>query len=89
MMDNLSSHKTSGVREAIEAVHASLLYLPPHSPDFNRSSRSGPRSYNRCEAQPRETAVLCSKPSAMRHALLRSKNAEDSPGGAEIPLHNK
>ncbi|MCH7632274.1 MAG: transposase [Planctomycetes bacterium] len=34
-MDSLSSHKTSGVREAIEAVHASWLYLPPHSPDFN------------------------------------------------------
>jgi len=35
MMDNLSVHKTAGVREAIEAVEASLLYLPPYSPDFN------------------------------------------------------
>ncbi len=35
VMDNLSSHKTAGVREAIEAVDASLLYLPPYSPDFN------------------------------------------------------
>ncbi|UCE58902.1 MAG: transposase [Phycisphaerales bacterium] len=35
VMDNLSSHKTTGVREAIEAVDASLLYLPPYSPDFN------------------------------------------------------
>lgn len=35
VMDNLASHKASGVREAIEAVGAELLYLPPYSPDFN------------------------------------------------------
>jgi len=35
IMDNLSSHKGPGVREMIEAVGASLLYLPPYSPDFN------------------------------------------------------
>lgn len=35
VMDNLSSHKGAGVRIAIEAVGASLLYLPPYSPDFN------------------------------------------------------
>lgn len=33
--DNLPSHKVSGVREAIEAHGASLLYLPPYSPDLN------------------------------------------------------
>ena len=35
VMDNLGSHKGPGVKEAIEAVGASLLYLPPYSPDFN------------------------------------------------------
>jgi transposase len=35
VMDNLSAHKVQGVREAIEAAGASLLYLPPYSPDFN------------------------------------------------------
>ena len=34
-MDNLSAHKTAGVRLAIEAAGANLLYLPPYSPDFN------------------------------------------------------
>jgi transposase len=34
-MDNLSSHKKAGVRQAIEAAGAKLLYLPPYSPDFN------------------------------------------------------
>lgn len=33
--DNLSSHKVAGVREAIQARGASLLFLPPYSPDFN------------------------------------------------------
>ena len=35
IMDNLSSHKGSKVRELIEAAGASLRYLPPYSPDFN------------------------------------------------------
>jgi len=35
VMDNLSSHKIAGVQEAIEAVGAKLVYLPPYSPDFN------------------------------------------------------
>jgi len=35
VMDNLGSHKGAGVREAIEAAGARLLYLPPYSPDFN------------------------------------------------------
>lgn len=35
VMDNFSSHKVAGIREAIEAVGARLVYLPPYSPDFN------------------------------------------------------
>ncbi len=35
ILDNLGSHKVAGVREAIEARGASLLYLPAYSPDFN------------------------------------------------------
>ena len=35
IMDNLPAHKVIGVRQAIEKVGASLLYLPPYSPDFN------------------------------------------------------
>ena len=34
-MDNLSSHKVASVHEAIEAVGATPLYLPPYSPDLN------------------------------------------------------
>ena len=35
IMDNLSSHKMPAAREAIEAAGATLLFLPPYSPDFN------------------------------------------------------
>ena len=35
ILDNLPAHKVSGTRAAIEAVGASMLFLPPYSPDFN------------------------------------------------------
>ena len=35
IMDNLPAHKVKGVREAIEEAGATLIYLPPYSPDFN------------------------------------------------------
>jgi hypothetical protein len=34
VMDNLSSHKGSRVRELIEERGCTLLYLPPYSPDL-------------------------------------------------------
>ena len=33
--DNLGSHKLAGVRQAIEARGASLMFLPAYSPDLN------------------------------------------------------
>ena len=35
IMDNLPAQKAAGICDAIEAAGASLLYLPPYSPDFN------------------------------------------------------
>jgi len=35
IMDNVGIHKIAGVREAIAARGATLLYLPPYSPDLN------------------------------------------------------
>ena len=35
IMDNLPAHRVAGVRDAIQARGADLLYLPPYSPDFN------------------------------------------------------
>jgi transposase len=35
IMDNLRCHKVAGVREAIEAAGASVMFIPPYSPDLN------------------------------------------------------
>ncbi|RYF08074.1 MAG: IS630 family transposase [Deltaproteobacteria bacterium] len=35
VVDNLSTHKVTDVADAIRATGASLLYLPPYSPDLN------------------------------------------------------
>ena len=35
VMDNLGAHKVKGIREAIEGRGATVIYLPPYSPDLN------------------------------------------------------
>ena len=35
IMDNLPAHKSAATREAIERAGATLVFLPPYSPDFN------------------------------------------------------
>ena len=40
LMDNVPTHKVAGVREAIEAKSAGVLYLPAYSPDFNPIEKS-------------------------------------------------
>jgi transposase len=35
VLDNLVAHKVAGVRQAIKGAGASILYLPPYSPDLN------------------------------------------------------
>ena len=35
VMDNLRTHKVEGVKEIIETAGATVLYLPPYSPDLN------------------------------------------------------
>ena len=35
ILDNLSAHKGSEIRELIESVGAELWFLPPYSPDLN------------------------------------------------------
>jgi transposase len=35
ILDNLGAHKVDGVRQLIESRGATVLYLPPYSPDFN------------------------------------------------------
>ena len=79
VMDNLPTHRVRGVREAVEAAGATLLYLPSYSPDFNpiemafaksRSSYGPPRR----EQSPtsgthsRTLSMLSSPPQDMTHS---------------------
>ena len=50
VLDNLAAHKVDGVRRAIAAAGASLLYLPPYSPDLNPIEQLLPSS-RRCSAR--------------------------------------
>ena len=40
VMDNLPAHKVRGVRQAIDAAGATLIYLPAYSPDLNPIERA-------------------------------------------------
>lgn len=35
LLDNLGAHRTNGIVDAIEAVGAHVLFLPPYAPDLN------------------------------------------------------
>jgi transposase len=53
IMDNLPAHKVKGVREAIEATGAMLMYLPAYSPDFNPTEMA----FSKFKAQLRAAAA--------------------------------
>ena len=40
IIDNLPAHRVNGVKAVIEARGATLIYLPPYSPDFNPIERA-------------------------------------------------
>jgi transposase len=70
VMDNLSAHKVKGVRTAIEAKGARLLYLPPYSPDLAPGSQHRPPTSVRSGA-PIEQAFAKLK-ALLRRAAARS-----------------
>lgn len=39
VLDNLRTHKVKAAADAVHAADASVLYLPPYSPDFNPIER--------------------------------------------------
>ena len=62
VMDNLSAHKTPVIRQKIEAAGASLLYLPPYSPDFNPSKTCGPNSSSSFARRRHDPSMLSATP---------------------------
>lgn len=69
VLDNVSTHKVNGVVEAIEAVGATLRYLPQYSPDLNPIDIDQSLRLSRlmgCGGRARNTA--CEASIARRHA---------------------
>jgi transposase len=62
VMDNLTAHKGSRVRELIEGRGCELLYLPPYSPDFNPIE----------EAFAKLKALLCKAEARSREMLIEA-----------------
>ena len=74
VMDNLPAHKVAGVRQAIEACCAILLYLPPYSPDLNPIENA----FAKFKAHVRKTAArtLDALEAAAANALLTFRPTE-------------
>lgn len=69
ILDNLSSHKTHAAQAAVEAVGASLVYLPPYSPDLNPIEKLFAKIKQLVRGlRPRNWREIIK---AARHALLR------------------
>jgi transposase len=85
VMDNLSSHRVSGVREKIEKCKARLLYLPPYSPDLNPIEKAwsklkqGLRSLKARSKEALEQAIS---------QLLPSITPDDAKAWFGLPLKN-
>ncbi len=83
VMDNLSSHKVAGVRERIEACGASLLYLPPYSPDLNPIEKAWSKLKTGIRALQARTVQ------ALDHAienLLPSITTQDATAWFRLPI---
>jgi len=90
VLDNLAAHKVDGVHQGVAAAGASILYLPPYSPDLNPSSRSSPSS-RPCSAKPPPAAKTSSgRPSAACSPRSRRANVPPtSPTPVMVPPKTK
>jgi transposase len=71
VMDNLAAHKVAGVANAIRAAGASLMYLPPNSPDLTLHQLSNDAAHRRNLGWLRPIEQMFAK----LKALLRSARA--------------
>jgi transposase len=78
LLDNLSSHKTAGVAEAITAQGAQLVYLPPSSPDLNPIEQAFAKLKRNCVTPLSERARGYGRPSAGPSIAINRRNAGTS-----------
>jgi transposase len=76
VMDNLSSHKVAGVRERIDAMGASVLYLPPYSPDLNPIEKAWAKLKELLRAVKARTAEALDRAIAELLQRITAENAQ-------------
>jgi transposase len=84
VMDNLSSHKVTGVRERIEATGAEVLYLPPYSPDLNPIEKAWAKLKQLLRAARARTVDALEKAIS---DLLPAITTQDAQAWFRIPFH--
>jgi len=82
VLDNLPAHKVAGIRDAIGARGATLLYLPPYSPDFTRSRTPSPSSRPMSASTTPEPSMLSKPP---QPTLCDSSNLPNAQTSSHMP----
>jgi DDE superfamily endonuclease len=72
----LSSHKATGVAEAITAQGTQLVYLPPYSPDLNPIEQASAKFKAVLRRAAQRTAMTCGRRSAESSNATSRKSAE-------------
>jgi transposase len=75
VMDNLSAHKVADVRDRIEQAGATLLYLPPYSPDFNPIEKAWSKIKQLLRSAKARTAEALDDAVTQAIAAITSENA--------------
>lgn len=83
VMDNLSAHKVTGVRERIEQTGAALIYLPPYSPDLNPIEKAWSKLKQKLRAV--EARTVPALDHAIQH-LLPTLTQQDAQAWFRLPL---
>ena len=88
IMDNLGSHK-AGRAEAIATAGASLLFLPPYSPDFNPIENAFPSSRPSCAKPPSALSTAYGAPSHASSTFSRQPNAATTSSPLDTNQHER
>lgn len=83
ILDNLPTHKVKGVAEAVQTRDATVVYLPPYSPDFNPIEQVFSKIKNDCDAgntarlpnwRTRSESHSTGSPSRMHYTTFRTQD---------------
>jgi transposase len=87
VLDNLSAHKGTDARTAVEAVGCRLLFLPAYSPDFNPIELAFAKVKERLRAAAERTPVglLAATAAAIDAVTVADARACYAPCGFPLP----